>query len=1243
MIKHFTKLLYLFLIGILHISCSTYKPFYAKSEKDWQKANNPDTLSLSYTVFLIGDAGNANLLSQEPTLKLLESQIYRVDTVFSKISKDTSIIKNSDSKDVVLFMGDNIYENGLPTPDAFDRTEKEAKILEQLKIVKDFKGKKIFLPGNHDWNNSNPGGLAAINRQEEFIKEYLNDKNTFLPSNGCPGPVEIQLNKNLVIIILDSEWWLYKHNKPALYDGCSSGSKEQILSQIKDILIRNKDKNIVFTQHHPLYSNGKHGGYFTLMDYIFPLTLLKDNLYIPLPILGSLYPLLRQYGLSRQDISNKEYQQLRNGLLNLFKDEKNLVIAAGHEHALQFTKQGNINHVISGSASKSSALFKGNDALFGHGAKGFSRLNYYTNGQCWLEFWEPVGDGSSGKLVYRKPLYALPPTKAAIAQEKAIDYKDSVKYVAIGEEFQKSSSKKRFLGKHYRNVWATPVKIKYLDLTTFAGGLTPLEINEEKQTTSLKLIGKDKINYQFRTINKNPSALLPPGFETTLADDFMQDQISSTHPFSSLIVPPLANAIGIYHSNPQLFYMPYSRLLGPYISEIGGRIGIIEATPSENLMPYGNDGKPNRIVDTEKVYEELKKDSRNKVDQISYLKVRLFDFIIGDWDKEESHWKWAVFDKKEETVFRPISGNRDQAFTKFDGLLPSLMKNLIPNIQNFESTIKDPAKLSNAARNLDRNFLNELSIEDWQKTADEIIRELNDDLIKKAVKQMPPEAFQLSGAEITNKLISRKNGLLKTAESYYKTLAKEVTIAGSGKSEYVIITRSTDSTNIQTQDLKQSQNFYNRTFDNKITKKINIYLLGGKDNLIAKGNSSSPVKIRVVGGEGEDSISDNSESRNMLIYDDRQNEITGNNNSRIILSNKNWVNEYVRDGFNYNRSGIAPTADYPNGLDGPSIGLSHIIRRYGFRKMPYVFEQKVTLLYAPIKGAYEVKYGSIFHSIFAHKYDLIFDGYFNGPSYKNNFYGIGNSTVNNGDVDYYRIRTRYLRASAYFQFRYSNKIKFGLGPGVEYMDIIKENRDNYINSTSENIGQPDKFISLKSYADFDFRDKKISPKTGFRWLTNIDYYKQINHLKHNTVSLYTSLSGYVTPNISFPMTFALRVGATTKIGSYNFYQASTLGIFDDNLWGYRNQRFSGRSAYFGNSELRIPVTKIRGYFLSGDFGAFAFYDIGKVSSSAIESNKWHQGYGPGIWLNLFDHILLTLGYGISKEDKVLTFKTGFRF
>ncbi len=1239
----------IFLASLSFFSCTTYKAFYAKSERDWKKANNPDSLKLDYTVFLIGDVGNPSLDKQEPTLKLMQSQMYKTDTVYDSLTKDTTIKLSSSKKDVAIFMGDNIYEYGMPEPDAPDRKEKEKKIIEQMKIVKDFKGKTIFIPGNHDWNKSRPGGLSALKREEDFIENYMDSTDVFLPSNGCAGPVEIQMNGNLVIIAIDSEWWLTKFSRSDRYEqGCSVETEEQLIAQIKDIVLRNKGKNIVFTEHHPLFSNGKHGGYYTLLDYFFPLTLVRDNLYIPLPGLGSIYPLMRQYGLSREDISNKKYQKLRNNLLNIFHDQNNLVIASGHEHALQLTRYKNITQVISGAGSKNSALFKGNDALFGHGTKGFARLNYYKNGQCWVEFWEPVGDGSKGKLVYRSPLYSLPASKQDVIAEKEVNYSDSTKVMAVGSRYKASSFKRAIFGEHYRTAWATPITIPYLDLTKFAGGLTPLQLGGGHQTTSLRLEGKDEIQYQFRTIDKNPSALLPEGFRTTFADEIVQDQISSAHPFGALAIPGLANAIGVYHTNPQIVYMPYSRLLGPYLQEIGGRAGIIEIRPDEDLSQFKDFGFTKNAVSTETMYEKLKEDNDNQVDQKSFLTARLFDLLIGDWDRHEDQWRWAEFKKNKGSVYKPIPRDRDQVFTKFDGIIPKLINLALPDIQNFDYTIEDPTKLSIAARNLDRNLLNELSYQDWITIAKKMKTELTDSVIENSVRKMPPAAFKLTGQEIIEKLKSRRDELTKTAESYYKTLSKEVTISGSDKYEYVLVTREKDSTDVKMfktkKDGKIDTLIYSRVFDNQLTHELNFYLLDNNDSLVIKGASDHPIKIRVVGGGGKDYLADEAENGRTLFFDTPKNEIKGASDTKIVKSDKEWINEYQPNSFRYDKKGFMPNGNYHNNIEGILLGLTYSMKHYGFRKEPYSYEQKLSYLHSISSSAYYAKYEATFYSLFAHKYDLVLKGTYENNAYHYNFYGLGNSTPNPDDVaDFYRLKSQMLSVSAYLQRHVTNNISFGVGPGYDFNNILDRGKDpNFIvGQTSYDTG-PSRFITLKSYLNISFTDDKIMPKTGLKWNNKAEYFSEVKGDKDQFLRLSSILSAYGTPNFSFPVTLALRLGVQTNIGDYKFYQANAIGN-NTYLRGFRNQRFSGRTSYFANSEVRLPISKFRNYIFTGDFGMYAFYDIAKVKSDFPEEKDWHQGYGPGFWVNFYDKFLLTLGYGFSKESKLIDFNFGFKF
>ncbi|MHB1177112.1 MAG: metallophosphoesterase [Daejeonella sp.] len=1253
--------LYIFVLFFLILfaiqACTTLKPFYDKTQLNWQTANSPDTLKLKYSVFLIGDGGVPEKNRQEPVLKLLQSQVFHQDTTRGITVPDTGVVNNSRPEDVVIFLGDNIYETGMPEPGAADREEKERRINEQMNVVKNFKGRKIFVPGNHDWEEGQPGGLAAINRQEQYIEQYLNSGDVLMPSNGCGGPVEVQLNKDLVIIALDTEWWLTKYSKSVAPDnGCTTSSRLEVIQQVQDIIVRNKGKHIIIAQHHPLFSNGRHGGYYTLKDYLFPLTLVRDNYYIPLPVIGAIYPLMRQYGVSRQDLSNKDYQQLKRGLLSILEDEKNIVIASGHEHALQFNKYNDINHIISGAGAKSSSLIKGNEALFsygGGGMKGFARLNYYDNGQCWLEFWEPIGDGSTGKIVYRTPLYAIPSKPdAKTAEEKTISYADSVKTVVAGDAFEAGKFKRAFFGEHYRDTWAIPIEVKYLDLNTFGGGLTPIQLGGGKQTTSLRLQGKDKNVYQFRTVAKNPAALLPEGFLKTFAEDLIQDQISSAHPYGALMIPDMAKAIGIYHTNPELVYMPYSTLLGPYIQQVGGKLGIIEARPDEDLSDFNSFGNANNAVGTPKMYKELRDDNDNEVDQQMFLKSRLFDILIGDWDRHEDQWRWAEFKKEHGVIYRPIPRDRDQAFTKFDGIIPSLVSEILPDIQSFKTKIGDPTELSIAARNLDRNLLNELSQQDWQRIARQIQTDLTDEVIETAVRKMPPEVYKEAGQEIIDKLKSRRAQLADSADEYYKVLANEVTVTGSDKKEFFKIERFANTTRLTVHKIDSNEQvirpLYNRTFVNSETGELNIYGLNGRDSILIEGESQKGgIKIRIVGGEDNDVLVDRSTGARALFYDlnTEKNTLVPGPNTALRLSDQSYVNDYEINSFTYDKSGIKPYFDF-NSDDGLFIGGGYGVRHYGFRKFPYSYDQNLVGNYAPKTGAYTVRYLANFYSIFGRNLDVVFRGIFNGPKYTFNYYGQGNSTLNLGDnIDYFRVRTKNLSLAAFLQYRFTKVFSVGIGPGYEYFRVEKP-ANRFVSSPgfpeSPDIDRPSRYAAVRSYANIDFVNDNLFPTSGVRWRSEINYFNELKNTRQKYLQLKTDVSFYATPNYSFPVTVAIRLGGAANIGDYKFFQASSLGN-NTNLRGFRNNRFSGRSYLYQNTEARFKVSHFRNYVFTGDLGLFGFFDSGRVYSDLPDSSTWHKGYGPGIWLNLFNKFLVSGGYGFSKEGQYLSLKGGLSF
>ena len=142
--------------------------------------------------------------------------------------------------------------------------------------------------------------------------------------------------------------------------------------------------------HHPIHTKGMHGGVVTAKDHIFPLTKLSPGLYIPLPIVGSLFPLYRQVFGSLQDQANPQHKTMIKLINDLLITHKNLVHVSGHEHALQYLSYQNVNYVVSGAGSKQNTTVKlRSPSKFAGNYPGFGYLDYYANGEVWLRFESP--------------------------------------------------------------------------------------------------------------------------------------------------------------------------------------------------------------------------------------------------------------------------------------------------------------------------------------------------------------------------------------------------------------------------------------------------------------------------------------------------------------------------------------------------------------------------------------------------------------------------------------------------------------------------------------------------------------------------------------------------------------------------------------------------------------------------------------------------------------------------------------
>jgi len=371
--------------SLILTSCATGRLIINSAEDIIRE--QPDEIP-SFTIYALGDAGEPNNHSR---------------AVLEQLSLVTS---SNQAPSMVIFLGDNIYPAGMPPESNIEGYHHAQDILmNQINGLSSFKGEIVFIPGNHDWNGLKPGGIDFIRRQSEYIDQLQKPNLSFIPENGCGGPVPLILNEDLVMLIIDSQWWIKDWTKESrINEGCSINTREEFIKSFREEVVLHKDKQIVVAMHHPLYTQGTHGGRYSIKNHLFPLTGMVNWFYLPLPVLGSLYIYLRSGIGHPQDVKSPRYNSLRDALIKDLGYNGDLIFLAGHEHCLQYITVDGDHFLISGSGSKKTAIANSKDLVYGHKAAGFMELNFYKNNMVWLSVYEVDPGTRASNIVLSRPI-----------------------------------------------------------------------------------------------------------------------------------------------------------------------------------------------------------------------------------------------------------------------------------------------------------------------------------------------------------------------------------------------------------------------------------------------------------------------------------------------------------------------------------------------------------------------------------------------------------------------------------------------------------------------------------------------------------------------------------------------------------------------------------------------------------------------------------------------------------------------
>lgn len=816
-----------------------------------------------------------------------------------------------------------------------------------------------------------------------------------------------------------------------------------------------------------------------------------------------------------------------------------------------------------------------------------------------------------------------------------------------GPEYSAGPFHQLVLGRHYRHLWLEPIEVEVLDLDRFAGGLRPLRVGGGRQTKSLKFLGADGREYSFRSVDKDPSPVLDSILRETFIDDLVQDGISAAHPLGALVAAPLLAAVGVLHVTPKLRVMPDDPALGEFREEFAGMLGLIEEEADENERGTTAFRGAVRITGSEAFTERLRESPKNRVDARAFLAARLMDVFLGDWDRHRGQWRWATYQPRDEDlrIWLPVPSDRDQAFSKFDGIAPRLVSLYMPQFVRFEEEYPAIWRLHWNGRALDRWLLAGLERPVWDSIGASLQDRLSDEVIREAVGRLPPEIYALNASELTSTLLARRDRLDEAWDAFYRILAREVDVHATDADEVVEVERG-ESGGIRVRITAPEHGdhaYLSRTFDPEETGEVRVYMRGGDDRVAVEEGADGAMALRFIGGPGDDVFAVGGTAEGIHLYDaEDDNEVLGPATlDRRPFDAWVWSEEDRDQPRDWGRR-TTPIfwSTYSSDL-GPFIGGGARLESYGFRKSPYASAIAARGGYSlsAAKGRLEIE--SRTHRANSPLFVEIFTRY-SGLDVIN-YYGVGNNSRALGDefrkVDH---RSATLRSS--LGLAVADGLTLTGGIVLSWSDT-DENEGRYFAEVRDSIYGALEFAKLGAAGRMTYDPLKDSEVTAHRFRVSLGgavYPGGVMDVERSFATADARFSGLLASSFYPRLSLALRGGGKIVWGRFPWADAAFLGG-DSTLRGWDEQRFAGDAAAYISGELRLRLGRPR-VVVPVSMGVFAFSDIGRVYVDGESPGSWHTGVGGGVWLQPAGHsYMLRWGLGTSDEGEKVYLALGLPY
>ena len=1103
-----------------------------------------------------------------------------------------------------------------------------------LNQLNDLAGRVHLIPGTTEWDRLGASGLRNL---DDFI-DGKHDRDHIIPDNAC-GEVETKsISDNIELVAIDSEWYLRDWNDTSnINKYCAIRDRTEFAASYVDEVFSAKEKMIVLFSYHPPFRYDKKDGHRSLKNHMFPLTIFNRNLFVPLPYFGTLMLQTESYLQSSDYLTHPRYRNLSKLIRRSAKDQKRMIVISANGDQSAITTDRGIHYInISSLENQLSPVVKFEGQYVTCPAVA---VIDFTEDQYELNIKDLFTSDTTSLIKVSREMPKIIADEIGSDSFNLSQYSD-VTYRPIYPIDKLTQLDADLLtGQLHTELFTQPVKAEVLDLTK--SGLKSIKIGGGQQTVSVRLQDDDNNEFVIRSIRKNPAQLLPRWLRIEPVEDLLRYFFTSANPFSFLTITELEKQSGLLHTLPKLMYVPYQEGLAPYNDEIGNQLVLFsdrldgDRSDSEALMHSPS------LISTDDMMDEWRENDIT-IDAEQYLRNRLLDLTVGDWDRHEDQWRWALHPETNSSLkkYSPVARDRDQAMSNFDGLLVSLNRFYNPRLKPMrpfdEKVSKNDVKWQSISANrIDQFLLTQINRESWNQISAEFSAKFTDDVIKSAVNKMPVGVEQSFKDNTTKILKSRFAQIERTAEHFYKEVNDNLFFFGTESPDSIIIrTESNGDTRVIIKSCSDDGLWRVKTqrlINPKYTKNLHVYGMEGDDIFIIDRKKDHP-KLFLIGGYGSDTYRNLNRKKSVA----RILEVESSTDTDYIEPNFSYFYTKNRDLISFNRYDQVPT--YFNAT--PSLYFDRdnqfflgLTGHYYVTRFKKNYHHYVGASLSLRRESTHFTYGMEYNNQLRNS-SLFFEFNIDGPTYNFSYYGLGNET--NLDLD---IEREY-----YFVSRYKQDLTAGIEWKIKELasvsasiltqrfsiDTVDNNRFINENLPSLQVIHAQSFAGLNINFSFKNFNERFRPTNGVSFEADVLVNKGLNN-EQDHIAISTQYTLYKSLDFKELFIYSTDISFETIIGSAYFYHQPTIGG-NDKLRGWRQDRFRGRTAFVHNNNLHIQLAHRKAVkWLPASCGITASFDYGRVWHNEDQSKVWHSSYGAGIWLSPLNEIVLSASLHIGQE------------